>query len=183
MVHKEAAGGHGGRENNIRCAAPSMAGSAYNIEGIGSGKLEFGVVQSDVQFHAVNGSGEFAGKQFTDLRAVFSVYPEPLHIIVGADSGINGWDGLKGKRVNIGNPGSGQRATTDFLLDAHGMSSGDFALATEMTSTEQSAALCDGKIDAYVFRGGSQSRSRRRDRWMQRAYRRLHDPGGRENGQ
>ncbi len=154
MVHKEAAEGRGGRENNIRCAAPSTAGSVYNINNIQAGELDFGVAQSDWQFHAVNGSNRFEGKQFSDLRAVFSIHPEPLHIIVGAKSGINGWDGLKGKRVNIGNPGSGQRATTDFLLAEHGWTKDDFSLATELTSTEQSAALCDGKIDAYIYTVG-----------------------------
>ena len=154
MVHKEAAEGRGGRENNIRCAAPSTAGSVYNINNIKAGELDFGVAQSDWQFHAFNGTSRFEGNQVSELRAVFSVHPEPLHIIVGANSGINSWDDLKGKRVNIGNPGSGQRATTEFLLEAHGMSVDDFALAAELTSTEQSAALCDGKIDAYIYTVG-----------------------------
>lgn len=117
MVHREAAEGRGGRENKIRCAAPSTAGSVYNINNIQTGELDFGVAQSDWQFHAFNGSNRFEGKQFSDLRAVFSIHPEPLHIIVGAKTGITGWGDLKGKRVNIGNPGSGQRATTEFLLE------------------------------------------------------------------
>ena len=82
------------------------------------------------------------------------MHPEPFHIIVGKDSGINGWADLSGKRVNIGNPGSGQRGTMEVLMAAHGTTSGDFAQATEFTSSEQSKALCDGKIDAYGYTVG-----------------------------
>jgi TRAP transporter TAXI family solute receptor len=155
MVHKEAAEGRKkGRKHGIRCAAPSTAGSTYNIGNIKAGELDFGVAQSDWQFHAVNGSSKFEGKAFKGLRAVFSVHPEPYHIIVGEDSGIMSWGDLKGKRFNIGNPGSGQRGTTEVLMKAYGTAKSDFKLATELTSTEQSKALCDGKIDAYGYTVG-----------------------------
>jgi len=155
LVHKEAAEGRKkGRKHGIRCSAPSTGGSNYNIGQIKAGELDFGVAQSDWQYHAYHGSSAWKGKQFKNLRAVFSVHPEPLHIIVGAESGIAGWDGLKGKRVNIGNPGSGQRGTMDFLMKEYGWDRGVFKLATELTSTEQSKALCDGKIDAYIFTVG-----------------------------
>ncbi|MGB0445972.1 MAG: TAXI family TRAP transporter solute-binding subunit [Pseudomonadales bacterium] len=155
MVHKEAAEGRSsGRKHGIRCAAPSTGGSNYNIGQIGAGELDFGVAQSDWQYHASMGSSKWEGNQQTDLRAVFSVHPEPFQIIVGADSGINSWDDLKGKRVNIGNPGSGQRGTMEVLMAAHGTSVDDFKVATELTSSEQSKALCDGKIDAYGYTVG-----------------------------
>ena len=93
------------------------------------GELDFGVAQSDWQFHAYNGSSKFEGKQFDKLRSVFSVHPEPFHILVGKDSGINSWADLKGKRVNIGNPGSGQRGTMEVLMAAHGTSVDDFQVA------------------------------------------------------
>ena len=154
MIHKEAAEGRKkGRKHGIRCSAPSTGGSTYNIGQITEGELDFGVAQSDWQYHAVNCSS----KKVTcnkGLRAVFSVHPEPFHIIVGKESGINGWGDLKGKRVNIGNPGSGQRGTMEVLMEAHGTKVGDFAQATELTSTEQSKALCDGKIDAYGYTVG-----------------------------
>ena len=155
MVHKEAAEGRkSGRKHGIRCAAPSTAGSNYNIGQIGAGELDFGVAQSDWQYHATNGSSKWKGKKQSKLRAVFSVHPEPFHIIVGKDSGINSWGDLKGKRVNIGNPGSGQRGTMEVLMAAHGVKTSDFKVATELTSSEQSTALCDGKIDAYGYTVG-----------------------------
>ncbi len=155
MIHKEAAEGRKtGRKHGIRCSAPSTGGSTYNIGQISEGELDFGVAQSDWQYHAVNGSKPDKVKPYDKLRALFSVHPEPFHIIVGADSGISGWGDLAGKRVNIGNPGSGQRGTMEVLMEAHSTGTGDFAQATELTSTEQSKALCDGKIDAYGYTVG-----------------------------
>ena len=155
MVHREAAEGRkSGRKHGIRCAAPSTGGSNYNIGQIGQGELEFGVAQSDWQHHASNGSSKWEGKKQSNLRAVFSVHPEPFHIIVGKDSGISSWSDLDGKRINIGNPGSGQRGTMEVLMAAHGTATSDFKVATELTSSEQSTALCDGKIDAYGYTVG-----------------------------
>jgi TRAP transporter TAXI family solute receptor len=155
MVHKAAAEGRKkGRKHGIRCSAPSTGGSNYNIGQIREGELDFGVAQSDWQHHAYNGSSKYKGKRFGGLRAVFSVHPEPYHIIVGGDSGIKSWGDLKGKRFNIGNPGSGQRGTTEVLMKGYGTKKSDFKIATELTSTEQSKALCDGKIDAYGYTVG-----------------------------
>ena len=155
MVHKEAAEGRkSGRKHGLRCAAPSTGGSNYNIGQIKEGELQFGVAQSDWQYHAVNGSSKWEGKQFNNLRAVFSVHPEPFQLIAGKNSGINSWDDLKGKVVNIGNPGSGQRGTMEVLMNARGMSMSDFKQATELTSSEQVGALCDGKVDAIGYTVG-----------------------------
>ena len=154
MVHKEAAEGRKkGRKHGIRCAAPSTGGSTYNIGQICQGELEFGVAQSDWQFHAVNGSSEKV-TNCPGLRAVFSAHAEPFHLIAGAGTDINSFTDTKGRRMNIGNPGSGQRGTTEVLMEGYGMSADDFAVATELTSTEQSQALCDGKIDAYGYTVG-----------------------------
>lgn len=155
MVHKGAAEGRkSGRKHGIRCSAPSTGGSNYNIGQIKAGELDFGVAQSDWQYHAYNGSNRYKGKGFKKLRAVFSVHPEPFQIIVGKNSNIKAWNDLKGKRVNIGNPGSGQRGTMEVLMKAHGINKSAFKVATELTSTEQSKALCDGKIDAYGYTVG-----------------------------
>lgn len=151
MLHKEAAEGRKkGRKHGIRCSAPSTNGSTYNIAQIKVGELDFGVSQSDWQYHAFHGSSERVTK-FPKLRSVFSVHPEAYHLVVHRDSGITAWKGLKGKRFNIGNPGSGQRQTTELLMEKYGTPRSYFSLTTELTSTEHSTALCDGKIDAYGY--------------------------------
>ncbi len=155
LVHKEAAEGRSsGAQHGYRCSAPSTAGSTYNISNIGSGELQFGVAQSDWQYHAVNGTSKFEGNKIENLRAVFSVHPEPFQILAGKGSGITSWDDLADKRVNIGNEGSGQRGTFEVLLDANGVDTGYFSAATEFTSSEQSSALCNGDIDAYGYTVG-----------------------------
>lgn len=150
----------GRKDHGIRCSVESTGGSVYNINTIREGELEFGVAQSDWQYHAYNGTSKFADAgKFEELRAVFSVHPEPFTVVARADAGISTFDDLKGKRVNIGNPGSGQRGTMEVLLDAKGWTTGDFALATELKAAEQSAALCDNQIDAMVYTVGHPSGS------------------------
>lgn len=139
------------KEHGIRCAVESTGGSVYNINNIKAGELEFGVAQSDWQYHAYNGTSKFADNPFPDIRAVFSVHPEPFTLIVRSDSGINGFEDLKGKRVNVGNPGSGQRATMEVVMDAFGIGMDDLGLATEYKGSEMAKQLCDGNIDAMIY--------------------------------
>ncbi|MBL4614437.1 MAG: TAXI family TRAP transporter solute-binding subunit [Magnetovibrio sp.] len=140
------------KTHGIRCSAESTGGSVYNINNIRTGELEFGVAQSDWQYHAYNGTSKFkdAGP-FKKLRSMFSVHAEPFTLIVRNDSGIKNFAGLKGKRVNIGNPGSGQRATMEVVMEAFGMKSSDFSLASELKGSEMAAAICDNKIDAMIY--------------------------------
>jgi len=136
---------------NIKCNAPSTGGSVANINGIKSGELDMGVAQSDVQYQAYNGTGNFEGDAFTDLRAVFRVHGEPLTLLARADSGITTLDDLVGKRVNIGNPGSGQRNTMQVVMDAKGWTEDTFSLASQLGAAEQASALGDNNIDAMVY--------------------------------
>ena len=144
----------GTAEHNLKCTAPSTGGSIANINAIKAGDMDMGVAQSDWQFHAYNGSSQFEGDKFENLRAVFSVHGEPFTVVARADSGISNFEELFGKRVNVGNPGSGQRATMDVVLGAMGKSSDDFALASELKPAEQSAALGDNKVDAIIYTVG-----------------------------
>ena len=142
-------------EHGIRCGVESTGGSVYNVNAVRSGELEFGVAQSDVQFKALNGEGSFADQGANpDLRSVFSIHPEPFTVVARADSGIANFDDLKGKRVNVGNPGSGQRDTMEVLMAALGWTMDDFALTSELQAAEQSQALCDNNIDAMVYTVG-----------------------------
>jgi TRAP transporter TAXI family solute receptor len=150
----------GRKEHGIRCSVESTGGSVYNLNTIAAGELDMGVAQSDWQYHAYNGTSRFEDKGANkDLRAVFSVHPEPFTVVARADSGIKKFSDLKGKRVNIGNPGSGQRGTMEVVMKAQGWTNADFKLASELKSAEQSKALCDNKIDAMVFTVGHPSGS------------------------
>ena len=141
-------------KTGLKCTAPSTGGSIANINAIKAGDMDMGVAQSDWQYHAYNGTSEFEGDKFDKLRAVFSVHGEPFNVIARSDSGISSFDDLKGKRVNIGNPGSGQRATMEVVMNAKGWSLDDFALASELKPAEQAAALGDNKVDAIIYTVG-----------------------------
>jgi len=146
------------KKHGIRCSAESTGGSIYNINTIRAGELEFGVAQSDWQYHAYHGTSKFADKgKFDKLRAVFSVHPEPVTIIARDDSGINNITDFKGKRINIGNPGSGTLGTYEVIEKAMGWSRDDLKLAAQMKSAETGQALCDGKIDGYFWLVGHPS--------------------------
>ncbi|MGM8932664.1 TAXI family TRAP transporter solute-binding subunit [Salinicola halophyticus] len=137
-------------ESGIRCNAPSTGGSVANINGIKSGELNMGVAQSDVQFNAYEGKAQF-DQPMENLRSVFSLHGEPLTILAREDANIHSVQDLKGKRVNIGNPGSGQRATMEVLMDAEGWDTSVFSLASELGAAEMASALADNNIDAMAY--------------------------------
>ena len=143
------------KSHGIRCSAESTGGSVYNINTVRAGELEFGVAQSDWQYHAHRGTSKFADKgRFEGLRAVFSVHPEPFTLIARKGAGVASFEDLKGKKVNVGNPGSGQRATMEVVMEAFGMKMCDFSLAAELKGSEMAQAVCDGKIDAMIYTVG-----------------------------
>ena len=139
-------------EHGIRCNAPSSGGSVANVNAIRGGEMNMGVVQSDIQYKSYEGIQSFESEgPFSDMRALFALHGEPLTIVARNDANIAGVKDLKGKRVNIGNPGSGQRDTMDVVMQALGWTVDDFALASALDAAEQAAALGDNNIDAMVY--------------------------------
>ncbi len=145
-------------KHGFRCSVESTGGSVVNINTIKAGELDFGVTQSDVQYNAFNGVKQFEkdGKH-TDLRAVFSIHPEPFTVLSRKEANITKFDDFKGKRFNVGNPGSGSRAAMDEYLVASGGKISDFGLAAELKADEHGAALCDNKIDGFFYGVGHPS--------------------------
>lgn len=144
--------------HGFRCTVESTAGSVVNINAIQSGQLQFGVSQSDVQYNAFNGVKPFTqGAQYTDLRAVFSIHPEPFTVLSRKEAHITRFEQLKGKRFNVGNPGSGTRAALDAFLASSGSKLSDFGQVTELKADEHGAALCNNLIDAFFYPVGHPS--------------------------
>ena len=138
--------------HGVTCEALPTDGSIFNLQQIRSGKSRLGVVQSDWQYRATNGTGVFESVgPDTDLRSLFSVHGEPFTVVARRDAGIKTFDDLKGKRVNIGNPGSGQRATMEVLMNAKGWDKSIFSLANDLSASEQSLALCHDRVQAMVY--------------------------------
>ncbi len=145
-------------KHGIRCSVESTGGSVFNINTIKAGELDLGFTQSDVQYNAGKGLAQFKdGGAYGDLRAVFSVHPEPFTVLARKEAGVKTFTDLKGKRFNVGNPGSGTRASLEELIGALGWKLSDFALAAELKADEHGPALCDGKIDGFFYGVGHPS--------------------------
>ncbi len=146
------------QKHGMRCSVESTGGSVYNINTIRAGELDFGVAQSDWQYHAWHGSKVFkdAGPM-KELRAVFSLHPEPMTVVARKELNARRFEDLKGKRFNVGNPGSGTRASLEELLNALGWKLSDFSLASELKADEHGPALCDNKIDGFFYAVGHPS--------------------------
>jgi len=145
-------------KHGIRCSVESTGGSVFNVNTIKAGELDLGFSQSDVQYNATKGLGQFKdGGAYGDLRSVFSVHPEPFTVVARKEANIKSFADFKGKRFNVGNPGSGTRASMEELLVALGWKMSDFSLASELKADEHGPALCDGKIDGFFYGVGHPS--------------------------
>lgn len=143
------------KEYGIRATVESTGGSVFNVNAVMAGDLEFGVVQSDRQYQAVKGIADWKDKgPQKDLRAVFSVHPESVTLIAAVDAGINSVADLKGKRVNIGNPGSGHRKNAMDTLAAVGLDVEKDIKAESAKAAEAASLLQDDRIDAFFYTVG-----------------------------
>ena len=132
----------------IRCIAYSTGGSEYNIQAVLSGELSLGITRTDLAFDAYHGVGDFAERgPSPSLRQVFSLYDEPVTMIVKRAANIKQFDEIRGKRVNIGNKGSSQRGIVRMIMEAAKLRTEDFQSFTELTTTGMGEAFCKGEID------------------------------------
>lgn len=145
----------------VKCSAVPTAGSLFNMDSVRDYAFEVGVIQSDVQYNAYRRTGglEFVDVGYENLRSLFSVHGEPFTLVARRDSGIRSLADLEGRRVNLGNPGSGQRATMEVVMKAMGWTPKSFALAGELPASQQSLALCHGQIEAMVYVVGHPNKS------------------------
>lgn len=142
-------------EHGVRCTVESTSGSQANITALRLGDVHLGVAQSDWQFHAYNGTSAFVDDgKFDGLRSLFSLYSESLTVVVRQDSEIDGLEDLRGKKVDLGRPGTTVRATMELLVSALGWEADDFSAAEPVAFGEEVAALCAGQVDAIVMATG-----------------------------
>ncbi len=142
----------------IRCEVASTEGSVNNINAIMAGEVEFGIVQADQQYQAINGLAEWRDKgPQSDLRAVFSVHPESISLVAAVDADIHSIKDLKGKRVNIGSPGSGQRQNSLDALDAVGINFNRDLMVQDARTSDAPGLLQEGQIDAFFYTAGHPS--------------------------
>lgn len=143
----------GRADHGVTCEALATPGGLFNLSNVRGGAIEFGLVPSDLHYHAVDHSGPFAFVDETNgnLRSVLALQAELITLVVRGDSGIDALDDLKGRRVNIGDWGSAQRGGMDALLAAKGWTEDDFLLIEELPASQQSLAFCNDGVDAIAF--------------------------------
>ncbi len=142
------------QELNLRTTVESTGGSVFNVNALMNGDLELGVVQSDLQYQAYQGKGEWDGQPQEKLRAMFALHPEAVTIIAAVDANINGVEDLKEKIVNIGAPGTGQRVNAMDLFRVAGIDADSELTAEGIKPAEAAGMLQDGRIDAYFYTVG-----------------------------
>ncbi len=145
----EKLGSHG-----YTCRGQPAHGSVLNIKAMKRGWLDFAVIQSDQHWQAYNGEREWKDQPVTGLRSVFSIHPETVMLVTRADSGITSVTDIRGKRVNIGNEGSGQRENAKDVLRIYGIDIEDISYR-ELEAHEAVRALRKGKIDAFFYTIGN----------------------------
>jgi len=143
--------------DRYRCQAKPSPGSVHNIDAVIDGAFQFGLGQSDRAWQAVRGQGPWTERgPLESLRSALGLHEETVLLVVREDSGIRSVRDLVGKRVNIGNPGSGHRGNAQEVLRLYGIPSTDI-LAYSMDQSEASRALVDGDIDAFFYTVGNPS--------------------------
>ena len=143
------------KQYNLKVTVESTGGSVFNVNAVMAGDLEFGVVQSDRQYQAVNALGDWKEKGVQkDLRAICAFHPEAITLVAGDDTGITSVKDLKGKHVNIGNPGSGQRQNSIDALAYFGINYKTDMKAEGAKAVEAPKLLQDGRIDAFFYTVG-----------------------------
>ena len=140
------------------CSVEISGGSVDNLEKLRAGTVNFAIVQSDWQSHAFDGSLAFSSHgPHQQLRSVYALYSESFTVLARSDSKIRKFEDMVGRGINVGNTGSGQRATMDLIMVAYGWTPFTFSNVREFASNLQAQALCDGEVEAIIFVAGHPS--------------------------
>jgi len=145
--------------HGVRCIAYNTGGSVYNIQAVMSGELEMGITRSDLAFQAHDGLNAFKSiGPNPELRAVTTLYSMPIAVLVKKGAEINAFADLEGKRINIGNKGSGKRSVAELIMDIMGWQRGDFSAVLEMSTKQMGKAFCDDNVDILIEGLGNPSK-------------------------
>lgn len=140
---------------NLVAIAQSANGSVANVNGIQSGQLDAGMMQSDVAYWAYTGTGIWEGREpVTKLRLLAALYPESVQVVTRQDSGISSISQLEGKRVSIDKPASGTQVDARIILDSYGIDADKDIKPEYLKYVAATAKLKDGQIDAYFSVSG-----------------------------
>ena len=142
------------KEGKIQCTAETGNASVANSNLIATKGIEIAFVQNDITYWAVNGELMFQGKPLKNIRAVASLYPEHVQVVVAKNSGIKTINDLKGKRVGVGAPGSGVEGDVQAIFGVAGLTYKDLKKADFLDFGATASRFKDNQIDAgFVVAG------------------------------
>lgn len=141
---------------DLRANARSTGGSVFNAKAIEQGQLQMGLMQNNIAQYAHRGQGvqAFEGSPIKSLRGVVALYPEVVHIVARADAGIETPADLKGKRVYVGDVGSGTEQDARQILGAHDVELTDLQSPVRGSASDAVNLLRDGRIEAMFYTVG-----------------------------
>lgn len=146
------------RKDGLRCRSRASKGSVANIEMLRKRRVDFGIAQADLEQAAVAGTGVFAGAgPAPDVRTVLALHMESFTVVARGELNLAGFKDLRGRRIGVGQPGSGPYGSKDALLAAYGLTRSDFASVVELNPVSQMDELCAGRLDAGFFFTGHPS--------------------------
>jgi TRAP transporter TAXI family solute receptor len=138
-------------KNLLKCRPESSPGSIFNLQLLRQAEADFAIVQSDWQKHSYNGTGPFEAQgSYNGLRYVMALHDEAFTILARRDSNVDSFANLTKGRVNLGEPGSGARATMDLVMQVKGWDTKSFLNTFEISTDRVIDALCSGEIDALA---------------------------------
>ena len=148
------------QDKNIVCEARLSKGAEYNLDAVENGEFDIGIAQANLQYDAYVGAKKFVGNSHKNLRTLFNVHNEYLTIIAKKDANIRSFADLRGKKVNIGNPGSGSRILFSQMIEKLGWSLNDFKKIYEESGSNINKVLCaPNGADAAVYIVGHPNKS------------------------
>ena len=144
------------KDLNLRATVESSGASVANAQLIGTGDADFALLQNDIAFYAYNGVtlAAFKDKPIKNMSAVFTIYPELVHVVVTKASGVKSVRDLRGRKVVLGPPGSGTEANALQILEAYRLQESDLGKAERIDAAAAADELKDGRVDAAFFTTG-----------------------------
>ena len=139
--------------DNVSATGVSSGASVSNAEQLNNGEAQLALVQNDIAFYGAEGNNMFS-EPLDNYSGVFTIYPETIQLVTLADSGIESVSDLEGKRVAIGDMGSGTEANATQIIEAHGMTVDDVD-AQYLDFSDASTNLQDGNVDAAFVTAGT----------------------------
>ena len=143
-----------GDKTDIKFTVESTGASKANIQLISAGDVQMAIVQNDVMAYAYEGTDLFAGETTKGFLSMAGLYTEVCQIVANPNSGITSIEDLRGKRVSVGDAGSGVEFNAAQILDAYGITFDDIQ-KQNLSFSASADAIKNNQIDAFFCTAGA----------------------------